>query len=224
MNIKDTHINFDIELDKSMDFESPYILPEQKDYWLNKAQDEFVEDIVQPKDPRKKGFEETQERIDDIRTLVKESDVLIPVKEGSKFKTILPTDYLHRVRHTCKTKKNNITLNVGGELVKQVYLNNALKDPFWIPSAKEPIYYYIGNQIVYETLNNFDVIGTELTYVRKPLHMRLGTEYQEATTDVDSELPEPSQRKILARAVSMLLENFESPRYQTNLNELNKTD
>lgn len=224
MNIKDWHINFDIEVDKSMDFENPYILPEQKDYWFNKAQDEFVADIIQPKDPRKKGFEETQERIDDIRTIVKESAVLTPVKDGSKFKTTLPTDYLSRVRHTCKTKKNDITLNVGGELVKQMYLNNMLADPFWTPIPKVPVYYYIGNQIVYETLDNFDVIGTQITYVKKPSKIQYGSAYMEPIADIECELPEPSQRKILAMAVAMALENIESPRYQTNLNELNKID
>jgi len=80
----------------------------------------------------------------------------------------------------------------------------------------------IGNTIKYETLGSFAVIGTYLTYVKNPVAMRLGTAYVNPTTNVECELPEYSHSNILARAVSMVLENIESQRYQTNLNELNK--
>lgn len=221
MTIQDIHNNFDIEVDKTSDFEYPYMLPEQKDYWLNKAQDEFILDILEPKDPNKKSFEETQERIEDIRTIVKETpEPIMTTQVGTRFKSILPEDYLYRVRHTCKTKKGNITYNVGGEPTKQYYVNNMLKDPFWSPIPEEPIYYIVGDTIVYETLGGFDVLSTELTYIKRPNKMQLGSQYIEPSEDVDCELPEWSQRKILDKAVAMVLENFESQRYQTNLNEL----
>ena len=55
MTIQEFHINFDIELDKTLDFEYPYIQPEQKDYWLNKAQDVVVKLKYDPQNPQNKG-------------------------------------------------------------------------------------------------------------------------------------------------------------------------
>lgn len=225
MTIQDFHINFDIELDKTLDFEYPYISTEQKDYWLNKAQDQLVYDCVEPNDPKDKSFEETQDELEKIRTIVIESPNITPTVSGTKYTSILPADYLYRLRHRCTTVDTNCgTKNVGGILAKQLYLNNMLKDPFWKPSAEEPLYYILGNTIKYETLGLFTIVGTQLTYVKNPINMKLGSQYISPSTDVNCELPEYSHSEVLARAISMILENIESQRYQSNLNELNKIE
>lgn len=224
MTIQDFHINLDIEVDKTLDYEYPYISAEQKDYWLNKAQNEVISDVLVPDDQRVKSFEETQDKLEDIRTLIKESGTLSPATIGTTYVTTLPADYMYRLRHRCDTASSCGTKNVGGIFTKQLYINNMLKDPFWRPSADEPIYYMIGNTIKYETLGAFAVTGTQLTYIKQPVKMRLGTEYINPTSNIECELPEYAHNKVLARAVSMILENIESQRYQTNLNELNKIE
>lgn len=220
MTIQDFHNNFNIEVDKTQDFEYPYMLPEQIDYWLNKGQERFIKERLYPKDPNLKGFEETQKRIEDLRTIVKQSEALTPVTSGTNYIITLPNDYLYLVRHRCTTTDTCGIKNVGGILTIQEFINQMLKDPFWKPTAEEPIYYFLGDNIVYETLGDFSVTSTNLTYVKNPVRIQLGSQYIDPTDDVDSELPEQSHQEILDIAVSMALENIESQRYQSNLNEL----
>lgn len=54
-----------------------------------------------------------------------------------------------------------------------------------------------------------------LRYIRKPRQISL-------TSSIDCELSEHTHQEIVDMAVASILENIESDRYQTNLNELNK--
>lgn len=221
MTIQDMHISLNIEVDKTLDFEYPYMSPEQIDYWLNKAQDRFIKDRAYPQNPNSKGFEETQLRIEDLRTIIKESGQLTPVSSGTTYITTLPNDYQYLVRHRCITSDTTCGVkNVGGDLTRQEFINNMIKDPFWRPTADEPWYYFLGNSIVYETLGTFIVQKTNLTYIKEAAKMTLGSQYIAPTTDIDCELPEQSHQDVINIAISMILENIESQRYQTNLNEL----
>lgn len=223
MTIQEFHNNIDIELDKTLDFEYPYILPEQKDYWLNKAQDRFIKDKLYPQDTNKKGFEESQQRIDQLRTLIKESAELTPVSALTKYTINLPNDYLYLVRHRCTTTDSTCgTKQVGGILAKQEYINEMLINPFWKPSAEEPLYYFLNNNIIYESLGNYILNNSLLTYIKTPLKITYGTQYSIPVTDIECELPVHTHQDLLNITVSMLLENIESQRYQTNLNELTK--
>lgn len=225
MTTQEFHTNIDIELDKTLDFEYPYILPEQKDYWLNKAQGRIIKQRMYPQNPNQKGFEENQKRIEDLRTLIKESGVLTPATSGTKYTITLPNDYLYLVRHRCNTIDSTCgAKNVGGLLIKQEFVNQMLKDPFWKPSAEEPLYYFIGNNIVYETQSTYTLSNTVLTYIKQPNKIQLGSQYTDITEDIECELPIQLHQEILDLTVSMLLENIESQRYQTNLNELTKTE
>lgn len=225
MTIQEFHINFNLELDKTLDFEYPYMLPEQIDYWLNKAQDRFIKDRAFPQDPRKKGFEVSQKRIDDLRNIVVPSGAITPTLVDNAYYIELPEDYRYLVRHRCITDDGDCgQRQVGGLPVQEDDINQLLKDPFWEPIADEPLYYFNGNTIVYETKGNYTLLNTKLTYIKIPNQLRLGEQYQEVTTNVECELSEYTHHEILDIAVSMVLENIESQRYQTNLNELNKTE
>jgi hypothetical protein len=225
MTIQEFHNNIDIELDKTLDFEYPYILPEQKDYWLNKAQSRIIKQRMYPKDPRLKGFEDTQKRIEDLRSLIKDSEELTPTTSGTKYLITLPNDYLYLVRHRCKTIDSICGLKtVKGVLAKQENLDSMFDDPFWKPIADEPLYYFLGNKLVYETEGNFTLSKAMLTYIKIPTQMRLGSQYSTVTTDIQCELTEQIHHEILDLTIAMLLENIESQRYQTNLNELTKIE
>ena len=62
------------------------------------------------------------------------------------------------------------------------------KDPFWKPISDEPLYYIRGDIIIYETDGSFEVNSTKLTYIKNPIHMRLGTQYTNPTTDISWEI------------------------------------
>lgn len=225
MNIQEIHLALDVEVDKSLLFEYPYIQPEIKDYWLNKAQMEVVNELAHPDiDPNKKGFEHGERRIDELKDIVITSLPITPVVEGDTFKSNLPNDYFRLVRHRCKvTSLSGLkTSEVGGIQSTLDQMNVLRVNPFWEPIFEEPLFYIQGNKIIYETNSNFTVDSTILTYLKTPRKMQYGSTYSNPTVDVNCEFTsEDMQYRIINKAVSMLLENFESQRYQTNLNESN---
>lgn len=227
MNMPEIHQAIDIELDKSLDFEYPYIQPEIKDYWLNKAQLEIINLLAYPSNPQMKGFEHGERRIDELREITVNSDPLTPTKSDTVYKIILPNDYFHLVRHRCNVSNlaKTKTLEVGGIQTQQDSINVLYKNPFWEPILEEPLFYILGNNIYYETLDNFIVNSTIVTYLRFPNKMRYGTSYSNPTTDIECEFKsEDMQHKIIDKAVTMLLENIESQRYSSKINEFNNNN
>lgn len=225
MTIQDFHNALDIELDKSLDFQFPYILPETKDYWLNKAQDRFVKSRAFGNNLYKTSFEETEKRIDDLRVIVVQA-TRTPSLVGTTYSTTLPTDYLFLMRHQCYTTDSGCSTPelVSGIQVKSDEINILTKDPFWQPISEEPLFYIMGTSIVYETDGSFVITNTVLTYIRQYNRFQHGTIYISPTIDITTELPAETHQEIIDIAVTMLLENFESSRYQSNLNELTKTE
>lgn len=225
MTIEEFHIAFDLELDKTLDFDYPYMIPEQKDYWLNKGQDRFIKSRAFGNNLKQKGFEETEKRIDDLRTIVTMSDPLDATNVGDLYSITLPDDYLYLVRHRVTTDSDKYgTLTVSGVQTNQDEINIFETDPFWKPMPFEPLYYIIGNNIVYETQGTFNVIESLITYIRKYNKLQYGTTYIDPTTDIQCELPVHTHQEIVDITIAMVLENIESQRYQTNLNELTKSE
>lgn len=227
MNIPEIHQAIDVELDKSLAFEYPYIQPEIKDYWLNKAQIELVNFYAYPPLPQQKGFEHGERRIDELREITVTSQPLTPVKVGSVYEISLPNDYFHLVRHRCTVSNltGTKTLEVGGIQTQQDSINVLYKNPFWEPILEEPLFYILGNKIYYETLNNFIINEVKVTYLRFPNKMQYGTSYSIPTVDKQCDFTtEDMQHKIIDKAVTMILENIESQRYSTKLNEFNNNN
>lgn len=224
MDIQGIHIAFYQELDKTQDFEYPSFQPEQIDYWLNKGQLELVQELAYPLDSRFPGFDNGQKRVDELRDITKPSGALIPSQIGSKYEVTLPEDYFHLVRHQCTTLDpdcGDAVRTVGGTQTKLDFINIQLKDPFWTPTAEEPLYYILGDKLVYETKDNFVLQSVNIDYIKYPNKMQFGSAYALPTSDIQCEFTnEDMQHRIINKAVSMVLENIESRRYQTNLNEL----
>lgn len=226
MTIQEFHIAFDLELDKTLDFELPYISPEQKDYWLNKAQDRFIKSRIFGTNALGKAFEESEKRVDDLRTIVTRPSPLTSVLSITNvYTTDLPDDYQYLLRHQCSVVSSKYGTKVlKGIQTKQDEIDMYIEDPFWGPAPEEPLYYLLGNTIVYETLGLFTVQDSIITYIRIPAVIQYGTQYTDPTTDIDCELPVHTHHEIVDLAIAMVLENIESQRYQTNLNELTKTE
>lgn len=226
MDILGIHIATRLELDKTQAFEFPEFQPEQIDYWLNKSYNIYVEETAYPTTEGKIPYEVTQKRIDELREIVIPDYSIIPtLNSKGEYVSKLPNDYKHLTRHTCITEFEGKELIVSGIITNQDKFNLQYKDPFWTPIPEEPLYYIVGDNIVYNTKGKFKIKETFITYIKQTPNMRLGTHYSNPTTDVDCAISsEFVQHMIINNAVNMILENIESPRYQTNLNELNKTN
>lgn len=71
MTVQDLHIAIDLELNKVNSNLYDIILPQEKDYFLNRAQERFIKQRYSPRSNAKQlGFEMSQKRIDDLRKLV----------------------------------------------------------------------------------------------------------------------------------------------------------
>lgn len=100
-NIVEMHTYVDLELNKINSNLYDIILSEEKDYFLNKAQERFVKDRYGAhSNPKQKGFEMSQKRIDDLRALVVpnyyDKAYLLDQTDfdfNTKLKFYLPNDY-----------------------------------------------------------------------------------------------------------------------------------
>lgn len=71
MTVQDLHIAIDLELNKVNSNLYDIILPQEKDYFLNRAQERFIKQrYTAISNPKQRGFEMSQKRIDDLRSLL----------------------------------------------------------------------------------------------------------------------------------------------------------
>lgn len=71
MTISEMHTAFKLELDKTSSLELPAYEPEEIDFWLNNAIRKFVKTRYSGVNLKQESFEQSQKRIDDLRTLVR---------------------------------------------------------------------------------------------------------------------------------------------------------
>lgn len=72
MTVSEMHIAFDLLLDKTNSLQYPSFLPEEKDFWLNMALRKFIKTRYSGLNVKQEGFEQSQKRIDDLRTIIRE--------------------------------------------------------------------------------------------------------------------------------------------------------
>lgn len=95
--------------------------------------------------------------------------------------------------------------------------NKVAVDPFNKPKSDQARRLMLGDTIELLTGKDFDITTFYIRYVRKPIPVNFNT-------PTDCELADHTHEEIVDMAVSIALEDIESGRYQTNLNELNKNE
>ena len=102
MNVAQMHIAIQQGVDKINSLQADLLLSQEIDIELNKAQIRFINTRYGGNNIYRKGFEQSQKRIDDLRTLVREYSAPTTHKEQynnkiwvDQFK--LPTDYMYLV-------------------------------------------------------------------------------------------------------------------------------
>jgi len=102
MDITEMHLNIDLELNKLNSNLYEIILPQEKDYFLNRAQERFIKQRYSAvSNPKRQGFEMTQKRIDDLRNLLVpnyyDKCFQLPISDFdyiNKLKFYFPGDYM----------------------------------------------------------------------------------------------------------------------------------
>jgi len=180
---------------------------------LNKAMMEYIKNHYYSE-------EETQKRIDDLRTLRAESIVspsslntfALPYNEASD-----PIGYLFMLTVTFKLHYVNNNCGLSGDSdwlaskhLRTVYKNVIERDPYYRPTDLRLYYEIIGQNVILQTGTQSYGIACKMEYLRYPKSIGL-------TIPQDCELPVHARQEIVDIAVRKYLEQVTDPRYQTNV-------
>lgn len=231
MNIVQMHQEFLIGLDKSNTLEYPDFLPEEIDVYLNKAQEAIIKQRYSGNNVKGTGVEETQKRIEDLGSLVRNANIVCNATDPSlnkpygRFATY-PTDYYLGLQDEA-----SIVINCGNELVtKRIPLktithdryNKTIQDPFNKPGDDFVCKLTYGDDRI-EIITSSNAITTannvtwHTRYISQPVEMSI-------FTPQDCTLYEHMHREIVDYAVNLALENIGSERFKTQITELNRNE
>lgn len=222
MTLTEAHINFKFLLDKNDTASLPNFEPEEIDLYLNRAYKRFTKTRYSGKSNiKREGFEETQKRTDDLRELVKTSPLTATPSGTNRYKFTLPVDYWFLVRAVANGTDTvcNKAISTGVKTVQYDDLNRLLADPFNGPNVDEPLIVFEDNFIYLYTDGTYTISTLSITYIKEPVTLNILT-----TPLVTFETASHTHDEIVDLAVSMALEGIEAPRYNSNLNELNKQE
>ncbi len=254
MTIAETHIEFKILMDKTDSLNSPNFTPEEIDVFLRRGEAELIETTYTGNNNSSRtGVEETQKRVDDLKNLVINGNLGGFVsntnnKPNGRFyllpdgTTITDTlgNILPKYRHALNEEVtisyadcNNATVTnrIKVKFISHNRYNEAIRNPYEKPD-KETVfrlpYGLIGTTEAVELItDSTSTITTyHLRYLREPKRIQYGSTYSVPTTDQMSELSDYLHKELVERAVRIAIEDIESTRYKTKINEqsLNTTN
>ena len=224
------HIDFRVKFNKVNSNKNKSFLTQEIDLFLNDQLDKFIEIRTTPKGNYKgEGFEDTQKRLDDIRTVIKEgttdSDdpeyssktplVLFSFEWGKKI--TLPSDYLKLVSDWSDCTKGCIThyMSPNRLFANDRMVQLALRDAFHTTHPASPISQIVNNELrVYE--NDFTVANIDISYVYKYPKIVYGS--------VDCILPVHTHREIVDMAVAKVNSVINTDNYEKYINEISKNE
>ena len=232
MTIAEMHIAVKLELDKTASLELPAFEPEEISYWLNSSIRRFVKSRYGGANNKGTGFEETQKRTDDIRTLIERETVTTPSSSSdypNGYIYTLPVEgsgvgsenYWVTLSEQCMISVDGTTSLVGITECTMDEYRQKLDDPYsehilHYQTAK-PLRLFDNESVVLITDGNYTITSYYLTYLKKPAEVQLSGSL---VIGVNCDLPEHTHDEIVKLAVSMMLENIEQPRYSTYMNEI----
>jgi len=131
MNVNQMHLAIQQGVDKINSLQADMLLPQEIDIELNKSMIRFINSKYGKNNIYRKGFEESQKRIDDLRSLVTEHASPVIFKEQynnniwvDQFK--LPTNYLYLVNQR-----------------SEIFINNCERIQYTINDAAEADYFVL---------------------------------------------------------------------------------
>lgn len=215
---------FELEIAQIDDLEKPNST--DTFYFLNQAIQRFTKTRYSGINFKGDGFEQTQKRMDDLRTLVAESAIVptsnsSPTAKPNSYSANLPNDYFVTLAEevrigftgldgTSKTERTGVTectLDTYPFKVKDpLEAHNLHMDSAW------PLRLYIDGDVWLVTDGNYTISYYFLTYLKLPTVISVG---------VNCDLPEHTHQEIVKLAVDMYLENISNQRVQTYPNQVN---
>lgn len=233
--------SFEIELNKLQDnlTKPTSVITE---YWLNAGLSKFWKTRYSQMNIKQEAFEQTQKRIDDLRTLVTEQlfeNLDITSINSELYTVALPENYTILLGDTagiapadgvdieCWQKnedgsyiiKYSDTIEGTVDTIDRIKENSLSEYRLHYTKAK-PIRLIQGNNINLYTDGKYKISKYKITYLRIPSKINIHTAPFQEYTD----MPEHTQLEIVKLAVQMFLESQTDPRYQSYTNEVNSME
>jgi len=178
--------------------------------YLNQAQDEFVKALYSGNNPEGVGFEQTQRRTDELRTLVLEESITTTagtIKPNS-YVANLPEEYLYTLGEEVTMTSTDF---FGGTKVSRVGITECtadnyrarIDDPYsehrYHYETAKPLRLFSGDEVELISDGNYSIGHYHLRYLKRPVRIML--------EDNDCELPEHTHQTIVNLAVNLYLQS-----------------
>lgn len=177
MNISEMHIAVSQGVDKIHSFQADVLLREEIDLEINKNIQRFIEQRFNPRANKyQQGFEQSQKRIDDLRTLLVEHTAAVAFKEAildGKFYVDtfrFPTNYMHLIRQNSHLYIDRCK-PIASSLVTQGILNYVILSP--------------------EDLTGTNAAGT-ISYADELVYKPKGLSNSESVSVINGTIPTPT--------------------------------
>ena len=204
------------------------------EYWLMAGLDKFIKTRYSGNNTSRRAFEQTQKRIDDLRTLVTRKVYQFTTYPTEQIVTI-PSDYMIALGETAVIFSYNTCWPVGPtgqprtkntDIIEATVenidrkLDNSLSEHRLHGTSARPLRLFEGNEIHLYTDGNYSIKDYILIYLRKPKKISL----TEAPFDEYTDMPTATHIEIVKLAAELYLENQANPRYQSYLNEVSNME
>lgn len=226
--------SFELELNRLDDnFTKP--TTNTTEYFLNAGLDKFWKTRYSQNNPKVKGFEQIQKRIDDLRTLVAEVTLVPDTTSKDLYTVTIPEDYVILLGDTAGISPadgytdpcweldsdGNYVIHYSDVLEGSIETidrikENSLSEYHLRYTKAKPIRLLSGNEIKLYTDGKYKVSKYILHYLRKPHYIDIHTEPFKEYTD----MPEHTHLEIVKLAAQLYIENQANPRYNSYTQEV----
>jgi len=232
MTIEQFHREFKVFFDKADSAAYPEFLDGEIDIYLNEAQERIVKQRYGKNNIYRSGFEEIQKRTEDLKELVETRFCTVTSETAYQYigDNVFRADiqslfvdagltqpateeyqfYLKSIAQTCDD--NDCCSWSRVKLVQHDDISTVAEDPFNKPKKNRPIIFFESGDIFVWTADGNTIDGFQVTFIKRPATMDIGT-YGGAVTEC--ELSEHLHKELLQEAIQIALENIGSPRTQT---------
>lgn len=229
MTIAEMHFDFDVKIDKVASSGKANFNRAERDWLLNRGKEIFVKQRYGINNPHKTGFEETQKRIDDLRSLVikyPEQPGIVPtVHDDNTYEVPLSNlvyPYWFLIRGSAEVVFDDCVQTASLKFIQHDDLNYALKDPF-NKSSREEILFNFGRSSSDPNIDSVYIYPGDLAlglifleFIKQPAKLNYGGYvYIDGNTypQQDCDLPEHTHSEIVDLAVQLAAGIIEDPNY-----------
>lgn len=237
-----TDRGFQIEFERRLQLMDPNLVIKEKltsdtiISFINEAIDKFYKTRYSGINFKAQGFEQTQKRIDDLRTLIKNKKYTAnSINKGDRnsYSVELPEDYVLLLGDTAGIQPSNLNecweTNERGEYIIKYtdtlestietldrQLGNSLSEHKLKYCQARPLKLIQDNNVILYTDGNYKVSEYELTYLAKPSEINSSNITNTEYTD----LPEHTHMEIVKMAIQIYLATKPMQHYNAYSNEI----